>query len=169
MVTFPTRAQNILDLCFTTHPNTVLTCEPTLGLSDHDAMLINFQTLLHVIKQNLRKIYLYKKADWDKIREKLSNISDVYFNLNSTSPHSVDENWSFFSKNFLQILNDHVPTKTLSRRTHLPWMSAPLKRLIRKKQRVYNKARLSCREADWLQYKALKREVKDMLKSQHKI
>ena len=168
MVTFPTRAQNILDLCFTTHPDTVLTCEPTPGLSDHDAVLINFQTLLHVIKQNPRKIYLYKKADWDKIREKLSNISDVYFNLNSTSPHSVDENWSFFSKNFQQILNDHVPTKTLSRRTHLPWMSAPLKRLIRKKQRVYNKARLSCREADWLQYKALKREVKHMLKSQHK-
>ena len=50
MVTFPIRAQNILDLCFTTHPDTVLTSEPTPGLSDHDAVLINFQTLLHVIK-----------------------------------------------------------------------------------------------------------------------
>ena len=127
MVTFPIRAQNTLDLCFTTHPNTVLTCEPTPGLSDRNVMLINFQTLLHVIKQNPRKIYLYKKADQDKIREKLSNISDVYFNLNSISPHSVDENWSFFFKNFQQILSDHVPTKTLGRRTHLPWMSAPLK------------------------------------------
>ena len=84
------------------------------------------------------------------------------------SPHSVHENWSFFFKNFQQILSDLVPTKTLGIRTHLPWMSAPLKRLIRKKQRVYNKARLSCHEADWSQYKALKREVKHMLKSQHK-
>ena len=100
MVTFPTRAQNILDLYFTTHPNTVLTCEPTPGLSDHDAVLINFQTLLHVLKQNPQKIYLYKKADWDKIRKKLSNISDVYFNLHSTSLHSVDENWSKTSSRY---------------------------------------------------------------------
>ena len=52
IVTFPTRAQNILDLCFTTHPDTVQTCKPARGLSDYDAVLINFQTLLHVIKQN---------------------------------------------------------------------------------------------------------------------
>ena len=164
-VTFPTRAQNILDLCFTTHPNTVLSCEPVPGLSDHDAVLINLQTLLYVIKQNPRKIHLYKQADWEKIREKLSNTSDLYFDLNSTSSRSVDENWSFFVQNFQQIVSDHVPTKILGRRTHLPWMSGTLKRLIRKKLRVYNKARLSCCEMD---YKALKKEVKHMLKSHHK-
>ena len=67
MVTFTYyRAQNILDIYFTTHPNTVLTCEPAPGLSDHDTVLINFQTLLHVMKQNPQKIYLYKKADWER-------------------------------------------------------------------------------------------------------
>ena len=39
IVNFSTRAQNILDLCFTTHPNNVLSCEPAPGLSDHDAIL----------------------------------------------------------------------------------------------------------------------------------
>ena len=103
--------------------NTILKIVPSL--SDHDTVIINFQTLLHVIKQNPQKIYLYKKADWDNVKEKLSNISDVYFTM---SPHSVHENWSFFFKNFQQILSDRVPTKTLGRRTHLPWISAPLKR-----------------------------------------
>ena len=28
LVTFPTRAQNVLDLCFTTNPNSVISCEP---------------------------------------------------------------------------------------------------------------------------------------------
>ena len=88
--------------------------------------------------------------------------------MNSTSLCSVDENWSFFFQNFQQILNDHVPTKVLGRRTHLPWMSATLKRLIRKKQWVYNKARLFRCETDWAYYKQLKKEVKNMLKSQHK-
>ena len=69
IVTFPTRAQNILDLCFTTHPDTVQTCKPAPGLSNHDVVLINFQTLLYVIKQNPQKIYLYKKANWYTIRE----------------------------------------------------------------------------------------------------
>ena len=66
----------------------------------------------------------------EKIREKLSTISDVYFDLNSVSPQSVDENWSFFPQNFEQLLNDHVPTKILGMRTNLPWMSAALKCLI---------------------------------------
>ena len=131
MVTFPTRVQNILDLCFTTHPDTVLTCESAPGLSDHVAVLIKIQTPVCVVKQCPRRIYLYKLADWDKIREKLSTI----FDLNSVSPQSVDENWSFFPQNFEQLLNDHVPTKILGMQTNLPWMSAALKHLIQKNKR----------------------------------
>ena len=51
MVTFPTMAQNILDLCFTTHSDTVLTCESVPGLSDHVAVLIKIQTPVCVVKQ----------------------------------------------------------------------------------------------------------------------
>ena len=127
IVNFSTRAQNILDLCFTTHPNTVLSFEPAPGLNDHDAILINFQTQLHGMKQNPRKIYLCKQADWERIKEKLSNISDTYFNLNNTSSRNVNNNWSFFTQNFQQILIDHVPSKTLGRRLHLPWISVSLK------------------------------------------
>ena len=49
IATFSTRAKNILDLCFTTHPNTVLSYESAPGLSDHDAIFINFQTQLYGI------------------------------------------------------------------------------------------------------------------------
>ena len=73
-----------------------------------------------------------------------------------------------FSKNFQQILDDHVPTKQISSRSHLPWMTAALKRLIRKKQRVYNHARRYSRESDWLEYKSLKKDINHKLKYQHK-
>ena len=134
---------------------------------------------------------LYKLADWDKdqiiisllkhqqgytkdndlqeyIREKLSTISDVYFDLNSVLLQNVEENWSFFLQNFEQLLNDYVPTKLLGMQTHLPWMSAALKHLIQKKQRVYNRTKHHCHENDWSEHKALKKEVKHMLKFQHK-
>ena len=90
------------------------TCESAPGLSDHVAVLIKVQTPVCVVKQCPWRIYLYKLAYWDKIREKLSTIAYVYFDLNSVSPQSVDENWSFFLQNFEQLLNDHVPTKILS-------------------------------------------------------
>ena len=43
---------------------------------------------------------------------------------------TLDENWSFLSQNLQTIIEDHTPTKVLSKRTHLPWMSTALKRLI---------------------------------------
>ena len=43
VVPFLTRVQNILDLGFTTHPDSILDCKPAPGLSDHDAVIIKFQ------------------------------------------------------------------------------------------------------------------------------
>jgi len=58
LVTFPTRAQNVLDLCFTTNPNSVTSCEPIPGLIDHDAVLITIKTPKRLIKQHPRTVYL---------------------------------------------------------------------------------------------------------------
>jgi len=47
-------------------------------------------------------------------------------------------------------------------------MSNSLKRLIRKKQRVYNRARCYHRDTDWAEYKSLQKEINLKLKSHHK-
>ena len=59
--------------------------------------------------------------------------------------------------------------KQISSRSHLPWMTVGLKRLIRKKQRVYNRPRRYSHESDWLEYKSLKKDIDHKLKYQHKI
>ena len=38
-------------------------------------------------------------------------------------------------------IKNHVPTKTISGRWNLPWITPGLRRLMRKKQRVYNLAK----------------------------
>jgi len=61
LVTFPTRAQNMLDLLFTTHPDSVLSCYLHPGLSDHDAVLATIQTPNRTNQQiglQLKKNYL---------------------------------------------------------------------------------------------------------------
>ena len=49
LVTFPTRGNNTLDLYFTTHPDSVLSCEPVPSVSDHDAVILSVQTPTRMI------------------------------------------------------------------------------------------------------------------------
>ena len=88
--------------------------------------------------------------------------------MNSKSPRSIDENWLFFRDNFLKVINHYVLAKIISKRTHLPWVNTSLKRLIRKKQRVYNRAKFYSRESDWFEYKNLQKQVSQTLKQQHR-
>ena len=166
LVIFPTRGINILDLCLCTHPDSVLSCEPISGFSDHDAIILSIQTTRQVIKQHPRTVYLYRSADWDKIREELAELLHVYFELNNnSSSQTLKKNWSFFQQGLQRIIEEHTPTKVLSTKSHLPWMSTAL---IRKKQRVHNRARRFHRENDWSEYKLLQKEVDEKLKHQHK-
>ena len=149
----------MLDLCFISHHSIVSECYSVPDLSDHDAVIVKFSTSLP-IKQHSRKIFLYKLADWEELRAKLLSISDIYSELNSKSPKSIEENWLFFRDNFLKVINHHVPTKIIKLLvnifTYHAWVNTSLKRLIRKKQRAYNKAKLYCRESDWLNIKIYK-------------
>ena len=167
-VNFPTRGTNTLDLCFTSHPNIILNCNSIPGFSDHDAILATLSVSCYQPSQEPRKVLLYRKANWDLIRSKLSDLSDEYFNFNSTSTRTVDENWSFFQDNFQNIINELVPSKTMRKNTHLPWMTTELTRLIRRKKRVYNRAKRYKRNSDWSEYKDLQRKVRHMLKHNHR-
>ena len=65
-----------------------------------------------------------------------------YFRLkNQNATRDVEENWQFIHCQILKLINDHVPTKLLHSRSHYPWLSTPLKQLIREKQHVYNHAK----------------------------
>ena len=66
----------------------------------------------------------------------MAGVSDRYFDLNFIGERSMEENWKFFHKQYLQLIEEHVPKKTLSTKSYLPWMSTTLKQLL-KKQRIY--------------------------------
>ena len=144
------------------HPDSVVSCESHPGFSDHNIVLVNILSQLNYFKQPPRKIHLFKKANWDAIRHDLLLASNTYFNLNSTSPRSIEENWAFFHQQYLDLVQKYVPIKTLSTRHHLPWLSPSLKRLIKKK-RLYNKAKIYNKPADWVEYKTLQHKVRNLL------
>ena len=108
------------------------------------------------MKRSPREIFLCHKANWDLVRESTARISNRYFNLNCINERSVEENWKFFHKQYLQLIEEHVLKKTLSTKSHLPWMNTTLKRLLKKKQQTYNHAKKYQHKEDWNEYKNLK-------------
>ena len=119
---------------------------------------------MHFSKQLPKKVlYLYNKANWDEIYQNLLEILDIYFNINSTSTRTVEENWSFIHRKFLGLMQKFIPIKIFATTYHLPWLSLQLKCLIRKKQHTYNRAKSYQNPADWLEYKALQSEIHNLL------
>ena len=149
----PTRGNNILDLCFTTHPDYIEQCATVPGFSDHDAVIVDLTNLRTSHNKHERKIYLYNRANWDVVRDEISVVSDMYFNLNENNTRTVEQNWNFFHENILSIVDKNIPAKNITASNRLPWMTSELKRMIKRKQRLYNRANRFNRPSDWKLYK----------------
>ena len=66
----------------------------------------------------------------------------------------------------LYIVEDNIPKKTLSTKSHLPWMNTILKWLLKKKQWTYNHAKKY--KENWDEYKSLKWQSKSIVHRQCK-
>ena len=97
----------------------------------------------------------------------MNEVCENYLTLNSSSILTVEENWQYFCSHYTHIVDEHILYKNLSTRYRISWLSTSLKHMIRKKQRVYNKAKLSNNSNDWLEYKTLQKPVKGLLRQQH--
>jgi len=66
IVTFPTRQQNTLDIFITNHPTPVKSCTSIPGISNHDTVCIESEIFARIQKSVPRKIYLWKKANFNQ-------------------------------------------------------------------------------------------------------
>ena len=71
----------------------------------------------------------------------------------------MDENYKKLENHINQIIDDHIPSKTTTTRFNVPWMTPSIKRMCRKKQRLYNKAKRTHRSRHWDSFRAFKREM----------
>ena len=111
------------------------------GFSDYDAVIVDLTNLHTSHTKQERKIYLYNRANWSVIRDENSVVCDMYFNLNENNTRTVEQNWNFFHENILLIVDKHIPVKNITATNRLPWMTLELKRMIKRKQHLYNRAK----------------------------
>ena len=82
--------------------------------------------------------------------------------LDKFNSRTVEQNYQAFSNHIKKVIIEHVPSKMTSSRTNLPWFTNSLKRMCKKKQKLYNKAKKDNNNGNWLIYKSFK---SDTLKS----
>ena len=78
-----------------------------------------------------------------------------FFNVFNRKANVIDI-WNFLKKEIENIIVTNVPPKTTSSRQHQPWINTKTKRLLRKKQRWYQKAKDFNDPKIWKTYRNIK-------------
>jgi hypothetical protein len=159
VVTEPTRQGNILDLFLTTHPTLVNQSIVTPGISDHDGIpLIDMATKPKKEYQKKRKMYQYKKADMKGLTQELNNLSNKIISQASNNTTS-EQLWVSFKTGILKAMDTFIPSKLSSKKHQTPWITPRVRRLLRRKQRAYNKAKKSNLPKDWESFNKQRKDV----------
>jgi hypothetical protein len=158
MVLFPTRrhtngTENILDLCFTTHPSLVRSIHPHSGFGDHSAVIAEFNIKAPIPPKPPREIHLWKKMDEEKFQEDAQAFADKFLN-SQPEAKTVEENWCTFRDSMCNLIEENVPTKMVSGSPRVPWLTltARLLKLCPKKERYYVKANKLGGASRWDKY-----------------
>ena len=100
----------------------------TPGLSDHDIVLTKVKVKSEMLKQVPRSIHLYKKADWDQLKQPMS---DVYVELKQSdlATTTVQNIWDRFATGLEQGINKFIPVRKAGTRDEFPWINQEIRLL----------------------------------------
>ena len=76
---------------------------------------------------------------------------------------TVDDVWDAWKILFFQAVERNIPSKQLKPQRNAPWLNAELRKLVRKRRRLWKQAKSSGDHAKWVKYKRLSNSVKDQL------
>jgi len=90
LVDTPTRKENILDIFATNRPSLITDFKTIPGISDHEAVLVMSNVSVKMQPSVTRKIFLWQKANFDTIKEKIQQFSNSYLsNFSHDQPVSI--------------------------------------------------------------------------------
>jgi hypothetical protein len=159
----PTREHNILDLFCTNKPNLVKQSITIPGISDHDIILTDCEIRAHIARKEPRRVYRYSRANWEEIHSKTREFQREFLsNLNFRTP---DENFDLLKTHISKTVDQFVPSKLVTSRYKPPWLTNAVKRACRKKQRLFNKAKRTRKDSDWVAFKSFKNYTVKMIRN----
>ncbi|MES9951110.1 MAG: hypothetical protein ABW118_19300, partial [Candidatus Thiodiazotropha sp.] len=144
VVDIHTRQDRTLDLLLTNNPTPVTRVKgmPPIGKADHDIVYMEYDIKAKRIQQAPRKIYLYKRADMDGLKDHLACFRDSFLSSDHSNM-SVNDMWVSFKSEVLEAIERFIPIKMTKTKYSVPWINSSIKRLIRKRDKLYFRARKS--------------------------
>jgi len=168
LVTEPTRGGNILDLLFSTNSESIDNVEVIPGMSDHEAVYCELTLKNRPESDDIKHpIFLYDRGNMTQLKLDLSAFQTEFLTSDPYS-NTVQENWESFKQAINTAINENIP-QTMSRATkELPWITRNIKRQMKQRKRLYNKAKhLQTAEA-WQDYRTAKNNVTTLIRESHK-
>lgn len=162
---FGNNSQSLLDLVLTNFPGQIRNLQVGYQLSDHCVITFNLDIKIDLIDKQKRKIFIYSKANFDKIRTQAMGFSNQFKIICNT--RTVNQNWTDF-KNFIKkTTEENIPTKHISKHK-ISWLTKSDKNLINKRNRLSKLAKSSNNPAIRANYCKFRNKVTSSLKASHK-
>ena len=153
----PTRGNNILDLICTNAPSKVTRSHTIPGISDHDGVYAEFDLQPIRPKQKRRPIPLYKRADWESLRNHMAGVhAEVTSNQASADTERL---WCIFKDGLRDGIKTFIPHKLCRNKDSFPWITADIRKLMRKRDKLYAKQKKSKSPSQTTKYKNLKHQI----------
>ena len=136
---------------------------PPLSSADHSGLLTKVlwrASSSHNPPNNSkgRTMWLYAHADWEKACELIEN-----FDWDSILNDDIDVSWSNWHKQFLKIMEECIPKRTLPQRKNRPWLNKKLVSSIKKRNLLFRRAK---RSGDFSTYRSVRNKlVNDLRKA----
>ena len=136
---------------------------PLIGKADHIIVYVEYDIKAKRIKQASRKIYLYKHADMVGLKDHITQFKDAY--LSEDHSHmSVNDMWVKFKIGFVEAVERFIPSKKTKTKYSVPWIDVMIKRLVKKRHKLYLCA---CKSKDpdvKIHYKRFRAHVQKLLR-----
>ena len=136
---------------------------PPIGKADHDIVYVEYDIKAKRLQQAPGKIYLYKRADMDGLRDHLARYRDSFFSSDH-SHMSVNDMWVIFKSEVLAAIERFIPSKMTKTKYSSPWIDSSIKRLIKRRDRLYFRARKSSSPDIKSHYKRYRAHVQKVIR-----
>ena len=115
-------------------------------------------------QQKPRSVLIYRKADWDSFRKYFSEFaSDFILNYENMT---VEQLWNSFKSTINQGISKFIPPiKRFGAKRSLPWITQEFKRLVRKRDKLFQLQKRSKKAKDRQHFKQVKHFIQAKLRS----
>ncbi|XP_066270906.1 uncharacterized protein [Branchiostoma lanceolatum] len=157
---------NLLDLIFSNCPERLSNIAelPADFDTDHTILEFTFKCKLHPKRGIPRKVYNYKRADWDGLR---AHLDQTQLPLVIEQHQDVDPAWQSWHSTVSTAVDKFVPCRQLKDSTVPPWIDSDVRQLQNRKSTAWRKAKRTNSSSHWAKFRKLRNKLKNLLSKKY--